>query len=98
MMRLFGNGKGFVLLTSGLLSPTCIKGITKLFLFLFVDEGKDGIDEMSAPWKETTLSTICSNCESLDIFNTNEFGLFKLCQKSFTSQNVNVVMGDVQQA
>ena len=31
---------------------------------------------MTAPWKETVLPTILSNCEPRNIFNADEFGLF----------------------
>ena len=41
--------------------------------FLFSGEGKDVTEEMTNPWKETTLQTIYAKT---DIYNANKFGLF----------------------
>lgn len=46
------------------------------FLLLFSGEGKDVTDEMTDPWKETTLMTILKNYAEEDIYNADEFGLF----------------------
>ena len=46
------------------------------FLLLFSGEGKDVTDEMTDPWKETTLMTILKNYTEEDIYNADEFGLF----------------------
>ena len=40
--------------------------------------------EMTAPWNETTLSTLLSNYKLEDIFNADEFGLFYQCLPSKT--------------
>ena len=40
--------------------------------------------EMTAPWNETTLPTLLSNCNLEDIFNADEFGLFYQCLPSKT--------------
>ena len=45
-----------------------------LELLLFFMEGKDVTEEMSAPWKETTLQTLLSNYEMCNIYNVHEFG------------------------
>ena len=39
---------------------------------------------MTAPWNETTLPTLLSNCNLEDMFNTDEFGLFYQCLPSKT--------------
>ena len=39
-------------------------------------EGQDVTDEMTAPWRETSLPTILSHYDSHDIYNAGEFGLF----------------------
>ena len=33
-------------------------------------------EEMTDPWKETTLQTILNNYTKTDIYNADEFGLF----------------------
>ena len=47
-----------------------------LFSLTFLGEGQDITNEMTGPWKETTLPTILSNYNPADIFNADEFGLF----------------------
>ena len=44
--------------------------------FFYLGEGEDVINEMTAPWRETTLPTIISRYDSRDIYNEDEFGLF----------------------
>ena len=44
--------------------------------FFYLGEGEDVTNEMTAPWRETTLPTIISRCDSPDIYNEDEFGLF----------------------
>ena len=39
-------------------------------------EGQDVTDEMTAPWRETSLPTILSHYNSHHIYNAGEFGLF----------------------
>ena len=34
------------------------------------------IEQMTAPWNETTLSTLLSNYKLENLFNADEFGLF----------------------
>ena len=46
-----------------------------IFILSYVGEGKDVTEEITAPWRETTLSTILSNYEPSDIYNADEFGL-----------------------
>ena len=42
-------------------------------------ESASATTEMTAPWNETTLSTLLSNHKLEDTFNANEFGLFYQC-------------------
>ena len=42
-------------------------------------ESKSVTEEMTAPWTETTLSTILSGYPLENIFNADEFGLFYQC-------------------
>ena len=44
--------------------------------FLYLGEGEDVTNEMTAPWREATLPTIISRYESRDIYSADEFGLF----------------------
>ena len=44
--------------------------------FFYLGEGQDVTNEMTAPWRETTLPTITSRYDSRDIYNADEFGLF----------------------
>ena len=44
--------------------------------FFYFGEGQDITNEMTAPWKETTLPTIISCYDSRDKYNASEFGLF----------------------
>ena len=50
--------------------------ILKLLFLHFIGESQDVINEMTVPWRETTLPTILSRYNSRDIFNADEFGLF----------------------
>ena len=47
--------------------------------------------EMSAPWAETTLSTILSKYKLNDIFNADKFGLFYQC----LSNKTNPLLGEI---
>ena len=44
--------------------------------FFFSGEGKDVIEEMTDPWKETTLKIILSNYAKTDIYSADKFALF----------------------
>ena len=44
--------------------------------FFYLGEDQGVTNEMTAPWRETTLSTIISRYGSRDIYNADEFGLF----------------------
>ena len=44
--------------------------------FLLLGEGQNVTNEMTTPWRETTLPTIICRCDSRDIYNSDEFGLF----------------------
>ena len=44
--------------------------------FFYLGEDQDVTNEMTAPWRETTLPTIISRYDSRDIYNADEFGLF----------------------
>ena len=44
--------------------------------FFFSGEGKDVIEEMTDPWKETTLKIILSNYAKTDIYNADKFAFF----------------------
>ena len=44
--------------------------------FFFSGEGKDVIEEMTDPWKETTLKIILSNYAKTDIYKADDSGLF----------------------
>ena len=44
--------------------------------FFYLGEGQDVTNELTAPWRETTLPTIISHYNSRDIHNADEFGLF----------------------
>ena len=47
-----------------------------VFFKIFLGEGKDVTNEMTAPWRETTLPTILTHYDPCNIFNADEFGLF----------------------
>ena len=55
------------------------------FLLLFSGEGKDVTDEMTDPWKETTLMTILKNYTEEDIYNAEEFCFFLKAFKKKTN-------------
>ena len=44
--------------------------------FLLLGDGQNVTNEMTTPWRETTLPTIICRCDSRDIYNSDEFGLF----------------------
>ena len=44
--------------------------------FFFSGKGKDALEEMTDPWKETKLQAIESNYAKIDIYNAEELGLF----------------------
>ena len=60
-----------------------------LEFLLFFRNGVNGerasvTTEMTAPWNETTLSTLLFNYKLEEIFNVDEFGLFYQCLSSKT--------------
>ena len=40
-------------------------------------------EEMTAPWNETTLSTLLSNYKLENVFSADEFGLLYICLTNF---------------
>ena len=50
--------------------------ILKLAFYFYLGERQDVTNEMIAPWRVATLSTIISRCDSRNIYNADEFSFF----------------------